>query len=328
MGYRKLFAVGWAVCCVISAGLLCSPYMRRFRSGAPVRLSASANEGVKTGAQQPEGSEPLPFPWEEDLVERHLESSATVEVGLTQIWYKQLHGRCVRPGAARSLVLDIGANFGWYSLFAASLGCRVIAWEPVPHFRAFFEYAVRLNGLAHLVAIRPRVVADEAGNMYELTVPQRGIWGTASVGGGNIDRAINNEGNHETVLVEGERVDAVVRESVLVMKLDVEGFEPTAFEGAKGLLDSHEIHNLFMEVSPGVVERQGRWDEYPQLPKMLMSLLEHGFTMLHIRDDFTRDDLVGRRDAAGTLRWEGAILDIIVTYGLRSIRMAFRSGNR
>ena len=66
--------------------------------------------------------------------------------------------------------------------------CRVIAWEPVPHFRAFLEYAVALNNFTAMVEVRPSVVADKLGEPYTLTVPQRGIWGTASVNGGNIDR--------------------------------------------------------------------------------------------------------------------------------------------
>ena len=66
--------------------------------------------------------------------------------------------------------------------------CRVIAWEPVPHFRAFLEYTVALNNFTALVEVRSLVVADKSGESYTLTVPQRGIWGTASVNGGNIDR--------------------------------------------------------------------------------------------------------------------------------------------
>lgn len=40
--------------------------------------------------------------------------------------------------------------------------CRVIAWEPVPRFRAFFEWAVAANDLGHLITIRPRVISDRA----------------------------------------------------------------------------------------------------------------------------------------------------------------------
>lgn len=35
---------------------------------------------------------------------------------------------------------------------------RVIAFEPVPHFRAFLEYNVDVNGLRHIVDVRPSVV--------------------------------------------------------------------------------------------------------------------------------------------------------------------------
>ena len=51
-------------------------------------------------------------------------------------------------------------------------------------------------------------------------------------------RNINNEGAYEKVRVAGERVDGVVAEDVALLKMDVEGFEPTAFESAKGVLDT------------------------------------------------------------------------------------------
>ena len=66
--------------------------------------------------------------------------------------------------------------------------CRVLAWEPVPQFRAFMEYGILLNGIEKQVHVRPFVAASIPGETYKLTVPQRGIWGTASVNGGNIDK--------------------------------------------------------------------------------------------------------------------------------------------
>ena len=39
--------------------------------------------------------------------------------------------------------------------------------------------------------------------------------------------------------MSGERVDSLVRENVLLLKLDVEGFEPTAFQSSQGLLKNH-----------------------------------------------------------------------------------------
>ena len=48
-----------------------------------------------------------------------------VETGLSQIWWTVLrNGGCLRPDDSRGLVLDVGANFGYYALYAAAHGCR------------------------------------------------------------------------------------------------------------------------------------------------------------------------------------------------------------
>ena len=39
-----------------------------------------------------------------------------------QVWYYRLKRACVRADGSRGLVVDVGGNFGWYSLFAAALG--------------------------------------------------------------------------------------------------------------------------------------------------------------------------------------------------------------
>jgi hypothetical protein len=41
--------------------------------------------------------------------------------------------------------------------------CRVIAWEPVPQFRALLSHNLARNRLSHLVTVRPTVVADPPG---------------------------------------------------------------------------------------------------------------------------------------------------------------------
>lgn len=66
----------------------------------------------------------------------------------------------------------------------------MIAWEPVPQFRAFLAYNRRLNHLESLVEIRDTAVVEVGGRLYNLTVPQRGIWGTAGIDGLNIDRSV------------------------------------------------------------------------------------------------------------------------------------------
>lgn len=46
-------------------------------------------------------------------------------------------------------------QFGYYTLLAASMGCRVVAWEPVPFFAAYLKYGLLRNNLTHRVEVRP-----------------------------------------------------------------------------------------------------------------------------------------------------------------------------
>lgn len=80
-----------------------------------------------------------------------------------------------------------------------SPSCRVVAWEPVPHFRAFFEYNIARNKLQPLIQVRAAVVTERPGNTYTVVVPQRGIWGTAGIDGANIDANVDNKGEYQQV---------------------------------------------------------------------------------------------------------------------------------
>ena len=115
-----------------------------------------------------------------------MEGIRAVEPVYNLYWHRLSESCCARGG----LMLDVGSNFGYYALLAAKMGCRVLAWEPVPAFRAFVAAALRLNNLTHRVHLRPAVVSDVPGVPINMTVPLKGIWGTASVGGLNVDPSI------------------------------------------------------------------------------------------------------------------------------------------
>lgn len=95
-----------------------------------------------------------------------------------------------------------------------------------------------------------------------------------------------------------ERVDDIIREDALVIKLDVEGFEPSALASIHGVFENYRcspcisllqkqrrksksnydepifclncrVGTFFMEYSPGVYEARSKWDEILEMPKML-----------------------------------------------------------
>ena len=48
---------------------------------------------------------------------------------LTLAWHESLWRCCRQPGA---LVVDVGGNFGWYTLYSLALGCSVVVFEQLP----------------------------------------------------------------------------------------------------------------------------------------------------------------------------------------------------
>src|SRR6185312_1891621 len=61
------------------------------------------------------------------------------------------------------LVVDVGASIGYSSIWAATLGCRVIAFEPVPQRAALFQQSVWLNNLNNSITILETAVASHRG---------------------------------------------------------------------------------------------------------------------------------------------------------------------
>ncbi|GFR50178.1 hypothetical protein Agub_g12345 [Astrephomene gubernaculifera] len=216
-------------------------------------------------------------------VSYHMDTAGMVEAGITAIAYKLLEGRCNRADGRRELFVDVGANFGWFAILAAKLGCRVVAYEPVPLFHAFFEYSVHLNDLTSLIDIRPLVVSHESGKTLKMVVPARGIWGTAGIDGLNIDPAIQS--TQESIEVASVRLEDEVKEDVLLLKVDVEGWEWAVMRGAAGLLKKYQVENVVMEYSPGVPERHFKFDDMAATPTMLADLISlYGFRIGHIGD--------------------------------------------
>lgn len=65
--------------------------------------------------------------WSVDTdVSKFMHIVSLIEKGITQIFRDVLRGSCVRSDGSRALVLDVGANFGYYSLYAAKMGCRQV----------------------------------------------------------------------------------------------------------------------------------------------------------------------------------------------------------
>ena len=58
-------------------------------------------------------------------------------------------------------------------------------------------------------------------------------------------------GENVKLSVPSIRLADIVKEDVLLLKVDVEGWEWGVFEGAAGLIRDYKVENVIMEYSPG-----------------------------------------------------------------------------
>lgn len=146
------------------------------------------------------------------------------------------------------MVFDVGANAGIYSLAAldAQPRAEVHAFEPTPEIAARLRRTAELNGLAGLVVHEAAVSNYDGQAILRFCEPADG----GNEGMNFIVRDRNEDG---VLRVPAVRLDTVCAERgidrVDLVKLDVQGSEADALEGAAGLLARGAIGVVFMELN-------------------------------------------------------------------------------
>lgn len=173
--------------------------------------------------------------------------------GSTSIYIKRDHyepellavGRLIEPG---SVALDIGASFGIFSLFMAHFAGRegkVHAFEPGGYSFGELQANVARNNAANIVL--HRMAASDRPATLKL----------APVGGAPVTFSIGDAPDAEEV--PAGRVDEAVPPEdaarVGFIKIDVEGYEIAALEGARGILERSRPTVMF-EVCADSLARQ------------------------------------------------------------------------
>lgn len=163
-------------------------------------------------------------------------------------------GRILRSGMT---VVDVGANEGLYTLFAARRvgpSGRVIAVEPSSRERAILDGNLARNQIRN-VAVVPSALADKPGTAELKIAPmQHGGHNTLGQFVYDDDTAVACES------VTVETLDALAArlklEGVDVLKVDVEGAELKLLAGGRNLL-SQQRPILLIEANDEALKRQG-----------------------------------------------------------------------
>lgn len=156
----------------------------------------------------------------------------------------RLFRRLLKPGIH---ILDIGANYGIYSISAAPYirpGGRVDAYEPNPHVHRLFWSSVYLNGFFDVIEPKRLGASDVNGELrFEIN--------ETSPGGAHILSADEVPPAHHLVFeVPVERIDDQLAPDAIVnlVKIDVEGHEEKVLRGMREVIVRSPDIAIFMEL--------------------------------------------------------------------------------
>ena len=161
-----------------------------------------------------------------------------------------------------SYVIDIGANYGAFTLAAAQLGRldvirQILAFEPDRRpFRAM-QKSIAVNGFGDLVRAYPMIVGDRDG--------QQSLFVNARSSADNRTHRVDTGSIRvrETRQVATTTIDSLLAregiplDSKFIIKMDIQGNEALAFRGMADVLSRAEGYLVFFEHCPYLIRSAG-----------------------------------------------------------------------
>ena len=139
------------------------------------------------------------------------------------------------------LFADVGANIGVYTILAAkNAGASVVAIEPIPSTFTHLADNVFLNKITGQVTQLPIGVGDE-NTLLHFTNTMDSV---------NHVVPVNDDKSAGVIVIEVKKLDDLFTANIpVIMKMDIEGYEWPALNGAKNLLASGTLQALIIELN-------------------------------------------------------------------------------
>lgn len=243
-----------------------------------------------------------------EVLEGDLLIGPAIERGVWEAHETALFRAHLRPGTR---VLDLGANVGWYGALAVLAGCEVHCFEPVPEIAAVCErnleramQAAPARGGRGGRAVLHRCAASDRNGTARIALAQANFGDNRVLDASGASPA--DMQGARTLEIELARVDERVEGPCRVIKIDTQGSEWLALQGARKLLEASRECALLIEFWPYALRGA-------QPAQLLDFLAAQGFTLGKataapypmapqriLRQALARDPVKGGLDLYGT----------------------------
>jgi FkbM family methyltransferase len=220
-----------------------------------------------------------------------------------------LFKKIVKPG---DVVLDLGANIGYFTLLAAKLvgdRGRVHAFEPEPRNYHYLRRNIEMNGYRNVFAYQ-KGVSNISGKTRLYICPYDSGHHTINKPNGIKKYRPDYGGEIKEIEIDVVATDDFLKdkiERVDIIKVDIEGAEVLAFDGMRNMLKANQNVKIFLEFFPLLIQEMDNSPEefFRQLQedyKFTIFAIARDYSINSVGEDYIR--IQNYQQLAGLLKGE------------------------
>ena len=221
---------------------------------------------------------------------------------IVALWKEEDLGAAGERGGEGPYFIDVGANIGFFSLMAASLGFHVIAFEPMPRNAQRLARSIQRNSGSggggfdpDQVVLYRKAVSDIHGERVALRETDAHNYGNGQVqSSGRVDGVEYAETvTLNSVLLFSSSATTTPVDAFIV-KIDVEGLETNVLAGAREWICSRRVQHVMMEFSDAT-----RANRRAPATDMFVFMRRAGYSVSDVSVEASEDGLDYNRLVAG-----------------------------